>query len=53
MSAEGAARSFVSIILLLIGLAFLVFAALDFFAGYGLLYCAVLGVIGVVFLAIS
>jgi hypothetical protein len=53
MSAEGAARSFVSIVLLLIGIVFLVAAALDFFAGFGLLYCAILGVIGLVFLAVS
>jgi hypothetical protein len=53
MSAEGAARTFVSIILLFIGLGFLLFAAIDFFGGFGLLYCAVLGIIGVVFLAIS
>jgi hypothetical protein len=53
MSAEGAARTFVSIILLLIGLGFLVFAALDFLGGFGLVYCAILGIIGIVFLAIS
>jgi hypothetical protein len=53
MSAEGAARTFVSIILLLVGLAFLVFAALDFLGGYGLVYCAILGIIGIAFLAIS
>jgi hypothetical protein len=53
MSAEGAARSIVSIVLLLIGLVFLVFAAVDFLGGFGLLYCLILGVIGIVFLAIS
>jgi hypothetical protein len=53
MSAEGAARSAVSIILLIIGLLFLVFAAVDFFEGFGLIYCLVLLVIGIVFLALS
>ncbi|MCI4372067.1 MAG: hypothetical protein L3K02_00250 [Thermoplasmata archaeon] len=53
MSAESAARSFVSIILLLIGLVFLVVAALDFFGGFGLVYSLILVVIGVIFLAIS
>jgi hypothetical protein len=53
MSAEGAARSVVSIVLLLIGLVFLVVAALDFFGGFGLVYCLILAVIGVGVLAIS
>lgn len=53
MSAEGVARSIVSIVLLLIGLVFLVFAAVDFLGGFGLLYCLILVVFGVVFLAIS
>ncbi len=53
MSAEGAARSVVSIILLIIGLLFLVFAAVDFFAGFGLLYCLLLVVLGVILLVIS
>jgi hypothetical protein len=53
MSAEGAARSVVSVILLIIGLLFLVFAAVDFFAGFGLLYCLLLVVFGVIFLVIS
>jgi hypothetical protein len=53
MSAEGAARSFVSIVLLIIGLIFLVVAAVDFFEGFGLLYCLVLLVLGVIFLVLS
>jgi len=53
MSAEGAARSIVSIICLIIGVIFLLVAALDFFAGFGLLYCLILIILGVVFLAIS
>jgi hypothetical protein len=53
MSAEGAARSVVSIVLLLIGLLFLVFAAVDFLGGSGLLYPLLLVVFGVIFLAIS
>jgi hypothetical protein len=53
MSAEGAARSIVSIILLLIGLVLLVFAAVDFLEGFGLLYCLLLLIFGVVFLVIS
>jgi len=53
MSAEGAARSIVSIIRLVIGIIFLVFAAVDFLEGFGLLYCLILVIIGVVFLAIS
>jgi hypothetical protein len=53
MSVQGAARSVVSIVLLLIGLVLLVFAAVDFLEGFGLLYCLLLLVLGVVFLAIS
>jgi hypothetical protein len=53
MSAEGAARSVVSIILLIIGLLFLLVAAVDFLEGFGLIYCLVLIVLGVIFLAIS
>jgi hypothetical protein len=53
MSALGAARSAVSIVLLLIGLVFLVFAAVDFLEGFGLLYPLLLVVFGVIFLAIS
>jgi hypothetical protein len=53
MSAEGAARSIVSIICLVIGLVFLLVAAIDFLGGFGLVYCLILIVIGVIFLAIS
>jgi hypothetical protein len=53
MSAGGAARSVVSIFLLIIGFLFLLFAAIDFFEGFGLLYCLILIVIGIIFLAIS
>ena len=53
MRAEGAARSFVSIVLRLVGLVMLVFAAVDFLGGFGLLYCRILGVFGLVFLAVS
>jgi hypothetical protein len=53
VSAEGAARSVVSIVLLIIGLLFLVFAAVDFLGGYGLLYCLLLVVFGIIFLVIS
>ncbi|MGD0257436.1 MAG: hypothetical protein ABSB90_06100 [Thermoplasmata archaeon] len=53
MSAEGAARSVVSIVLLLIGLVFLVVAAFDFLGGFGLIYCLILVVFGVIFLAVS
>jgi hypothetical protein len=53
MSAERAARSVVSIVLLVIGLVLLVFAAVDFLEGYGLLYSLLLLVFGVIFLAIS
>jgi hypothetical protein len=53
MSAEGSARSVVSIVLLLIGLVLLIFAAVDFVEGFGLLYCLLLVVFGVIFLAIS
>jgi len=38
---------------LLIGLVLLVFAAVDFLAGFGLLYCLLLVVFGVIFLVIS
>jgi hypothetical protein len=53
MSAEGAARSLVSIVLLIIGALFLVFAAIDFLEGFGLVYSLVLLIIGIIFLAIS
>jgi hypothetical protein len=53
MSGEGAARSVVSIICLIIGVIFLVVAAVDFFEGFGLLYCVILIILGIVFLAIS
>jgi hypothetical protein len=53
MSAEGAARSVVSIILLIIGVVLLIFAAVDFVEGFGLLYCLLLVVFGVIFLAVS
>ena len=53
MSAEGAARSIVSIIFLLIGAFFIISAAIDFVEGFGLLYAAVLFIIGVIFLAVS
>jgi hypothetical protein len=53
VSAEGAARSVVSIVLLIIGLLLLVFAAVDFLGGFGLIYCLFLVVLGVIFLAIS
>lgn len=53
MSAEGAARSVVSIILLVIGVLLLVFAAVDFLEGFGLLYCLILVILGIVFLALS
>jgi hypothetical protein len=53
MSAEGAARSLVSIVLLIIGLALLVFAAVDLLEGFSLLYVLLLLVVGVVFLVLS
>ncbi len=53
MSAVGAARSVVSIILLIIGVILLVFAAVDFLSGFGLLYALVLLVLGIIFLALS
>jgi hypothetical protein len=53
VSAEGAARSAVSIVLLLVGLVFLVFAAVDFLRGYGWINAFLLLIVGVVFLAIS
>ncbi len=53
MSAEGAARSILSVICLVIGIVFLIFAAVDFLEGFGLLYCVILVILGVVFLAIS
>jgi hypothetical protein len=53
MTAESAARSIASIVLLIIGLLFLVFAAVDFLGGFGLLYCLLLLVFGFIFLAIS
>jgi len=53
VSAEGAARSVVSIVLLIIGLLLLIFAAVDVVKGFGLLYCLVLVILGIIFLAIS
>jgi hypothetical protein len=53
MSVANAARSVVSIFLLIIGFVLLLFAALDFLGGFGLLYCAILAVLGIIFLAIS
>ncbi|HLM90566.1 MAG TPA: hypothetical protein VK424_00695 [Thermoplasmata archaeon] len=53
MTAVNAARSFVSIICLLIGVLFLIVAAVDFLENFGLIYCAILGVVGIIFLAIS
>ena len=53
MSAEGAARSIVSIIFLLIGAFFIISAAIDFLEGFGFVYAAILFIIGIVFLAIS
>jgi hypothetical protein len=53
VSASGAARSLVSIICLIIGVIFLVLAAVDFLEGFGLLYSVILIILGIVFLAIS
>lgn len=53
MSAEGAARSAVSILLLIIGVLLLTFAVVDFLDGFGLLYCLVPVILGIVFLALS
>ncbi|MGA7923889.1 MAG: NAD-dependent epimerase/dehydratase family protein [Thermoplasmata archaeon] len=53
MSAAYAVRSAASIVLLIIGVLLLVFAAVDFLTGFGLLYCLVLLVLGIVFLALS
>ena len=54
MSAAYAVRSAASIVLLIIGVLLLVFAAVDFLNRiFGLLYCLVLLVLGIVFLALS
>jgi hypothetical protein len=53
MSAETAARSVVSIVLLVIGILLLIFGAVDLLEGFGLVYCLVLVVLGVLFLALS
>lgn len=52
-SVGAAAWSVVSVICLIIGAVFLMVAAVDFFEGFGLLYCAILIVLGIVFLAVS
>jgi hypothetical protein len=53
MTVVGAARSIVSVALLLVGVVVLLFAALDLFAGFGIVYCLVLLLVGVVFVALS
>jgi hypothetical protein len=52
-TAGAAAWSIVSTICVIIGAIFLVVAAVDFFEGFGLLYCVILIILGIVFLAIS
>lgn len=53
MSAEGAARSIVSLVLLIIGVLIIISAVIDLFEGFGILYAAVLFIIGLIFLAVS
>ncbi|MCI4343222.1 MAG: hypothetical protein L3J92_03780 [Thermoplasmata archaeon] len=53
MSALGVARSVVGIVLLLVGVVVLLFAALDLLAGFGVVYCLFLLVVGVVLVALS
>lgn len=53
MSAEAAARSMVGMVLLVLGLVLLVFAAIDLLEGVGLVYSLMVLLIGVVFLALS
>jgi hypothetical protein len=52
-TAVGVARSVVSIILLIIGVLFLISAAIDFLVGFGILYALFLAIIGVIFIALS
>lgn len=53
MSAVGVVRSFVSVVLLLVGIVLLLFAAIDLLEGFGLVYCAFLVLVGVLFLVLS
>jgi hypothetical protein len=53
MTAVRVARSFVSIICLIIGIIFLIVAAVDLLENFGLVYCLILAIVGIVFLAIS
>ncbi|MCI4323462.1 MAG: hypothetical protein L3K03_05505 [Thermoplasmata archaeon] len=53
MSAAGAARSFVSFVLLIVGVVLLLVAALDLLKGFGVVYCVILLIVGVIFLALS
>jgi hypothetical protein len=47
------ARSVVSVVLLLVGVVLLLFAAVDLLEGFGLVYCVFLVLVGVLFLALS
>ena len=53
MSVANAAKSFVSILCMIIGVIFLVVAAVDLLENFGLMYCLILTLVGVAFLAIS
>jgi hypothetical protein len=53
VSAAHAASSAFSLILLIIGFLFLIFAAIDFILGYGLIYSLILILLGIVFIAIA
>jgi hypothetical protein len=53
MSAAAATRSAFSLILLIIGFLFIVFAAIDFLIGFGIVYSLLLIVLGIIFIAIA
>jgi hypothetical protein len=53
VSAEAFARSMVSLVLLIIGLVLLIVAVLDLVEGFGIVYCLVLVLLGVIFLVLS
>jgi hypothetical protein len=53
LSAQGAARSIISLVLLIIGFFLLVLAAVDFLEGYGIVYALFLVLLGIIFLAVS
>jgi hypothetical protein len=53
VSATAVARSMVSLVLPVLGIVLLVVALLDLLEGFGVVYCLVLVLLGVIFLVLS